>query len=194
MPTHFIGPGKWPYDDGSDLPYGPDSQQRQATRSNLIGGAGIGYQPDLSGRDGLVTSGDVFPGLHVYVAATDTVYKYNGAAWVTVLGPWVSGALTPATGVTIVSDSYARMNGTEVEIKGHFTRASGAFAASTNLATLPAGFAPPAIEGVMGELTSGGAAGAVSIVIGTDGTIATGGYITNTSSAAMLWRIHYFTA
>lgn len=81
--TNFIGPGKWPYDSGTDIPFGPDGQQRLATRANMVSGAGIGYAPDIATRDLLVTNGDAFPGMHVLVATTTigtpTVYEYVGS-------------------------------------------------------------------------------------------------------------------
>lgn len=99
MATHFIGPGKWPYDDGTDAPFGPDGLQRLANRSNMMSGAGVGYAPDIATRDALVTNGDAFVGLHVYVLANDAVYKYAGSSvWTLVwTGTLVGARLTKTT-------------------------------------------------------------------------------------------------
>lgn len=79
--VHTVGPGQWPYDDGTLLPFGPDGQQRLAARISQLAGAGIGYAPDVATRDALVANGDAFVGLHVYVAAVDQVHKWTGSVW-----------------------------------------------------------------------------------------------------------------
>lgn len=72
-----IGPGLWPYEDGTAIPFGPNGQQALATIGNRISGSGIGYCPALSDVTALVTNAFAYAGLHVYCLATDTVYKFT---------------------------------------------------------------------------------------------------------------------
>lgn len=82
--THTVGPGQWPYPDGSEAPFGPGNFQDLATRANLIAGAGIGYEAASTGLETRVANGDAYPSMMVYTLDTDIIWQYNGATWVPV--------------------------------------------------------------------------------------------------------------
>lgn len=82
--VHTVGAGQWPYDDGTLIPFGPDAQQRLATRIDLLAGSGIGLVPNETALQTLITNGDAFAGLIVHAADTDVLWKYDGSKWVPV--------------------------------------------------------------------------------------------------------------
>lgn len=80
--TEFVGPGQWPYEDPTAVPFGPNNQQAIAILINALAGAGTGYAVNNAARAALVTSGQAFEGLLVYDAQDDAVYKsLSGTTW-----------------------------------------------------------------------------------------------------------------
>jgi hypothetical protein len=75
------GLGQWPYPDGSLTPFPPDDFKRLVDRLSLIAGMGVGYAANVAARDAMVTNGDAFPGLRVWVGSLDQVHKYTGNSW-----------------------------------------------------------------------------------------------------------------
>lgn len=76
-----FGAPQYPYPNTTKVPDVPGDILLFAQRLALMNGAGIAAVADISARNALVANGDAFGGLHVYVTADETVYKYDGANW-----------------------------------------------------------------------------------------------------------------
>jgi hypothetical protein len=194
--VHTSGLAQYPYDDPTMTPFSPDAQKRMADRAALIAGSGIGYAADTTARDAIVTNGDAFTGLHVYVASVDQVQKYTGSGWVAVFGTPTSQTVSGTTGtnaVSVASESYCNVLGKSVELHFAASRSGAAIVQGLQLGSIPAAVAPPSYVRVVGQLTTGSQNGLVGVLVNPDGTITTSGYITNTSSSSMgfeaRWRL-----
>lgn len=142
--TEFVGPGQFPYDDGTALPFGPTNQQALAETINQISGSGIGYAANNAARAALVSNNQAFVGLHVYDAEDDIVYRYSAAStWIVAesTGPvnvatfttnWTAGAV-PNT------PRISQANGV-CHLEGVAANSSTSYG---NVMTIPSQFQPP---------------------------------------------------
>lgn len=118
--VHTVGPGQFPYDDGTMIPFGPDMAQRLATRVALVAGAGVGYEAGYAALQTRVSNGDAFPGMLVYTADTDVIWKYTGSAWVPATGgqfgmhATTSGSAASGTAASMTATTALANHGTVV--------------------------------------------------------------------------------
>lgn len=83
------------------------------------------------------------PGLVWYNPTADVLQITDGSTWYTINGDTGEQAITPLSGFVSVNSPVARRVGKLVVLSGAIKQSSGAFpSATTNCATLPAGFAP----------------------------------------------------
>lgn len=102
MTLHSIGAGKWPYDDGSEIPFGPEAQLAMATRIDKLAGAGIGFCATTAIRTALGASTDIYDGLVVWDDQSNILYQWNNSlgVWRSVMSDWHAFTLS-TTGITL---------------------------------------------------------------------------------------------
>lgn len=127
-------------------------------------------------------------GIFCWVRGSQTLWAYQSSTWVKMIAPAETAVLTPAAGITIVSQSLTKQNG----LVTLDLRVTGTIFSGTLLTTLPVGFRPAAAWLAGAAAVIGSTPYAAATQIGTDGTIY--GYTPSSGSFAFGISCSYLPA